>query len=60
VVTVLNRELNAVLNDPQVRETLIKNGLEPMPDTPQAFKAFLDAEYDKWGKTIRGAAIRAE
>ena len=60
VVTVLNRELNAVLNDAQVRETLIRNGLEPMPDTPQAFKAFLDAEYDKWGKTIRGAAIRAE
>lgn len=56
----LNRELNLALNEGQLRDTLIKNGLEPMPETPQAFRAFLDTEYERWGATLRGAAIRAD
>lgn len=60
IVTLLNRELNAVLNDPQSRETLVKNGLEPMPDSVEGFKALLEADYEKWGKVIKNAGIRAD
>jgi tripartite-type tricarboxylate transporter receptor subunit TctC len=60
VVTLVNREFNAVLSDPQMREQLLKNGLEVSTGTPQDFKTLLDSEYERWGKTIREANIRAE
>ncbi|MBI2727736.1 MAG: tripartite tricarboxylate transporter substrate binding protein [Polaromonas sp.] len=58
IVEKLNRELNAALQDPQVRETLIKNGLDPATSSQPAFRALLDAEYDRWGKTITAANIK--
>ena len=60
IVALLNREINAVLSDPQVREQLLKSGLEVTTSTPQEFKNFLDAEYERWGKTIREAKIKIE
>lgn len=59
-VALLNRELNMVLKDPALKETLIKNGLEPQPETPQAFQTLMNSEYDRWGSTIRNASIKAE
>ncbi len=58
IVEKLNRELNAALQDPQVRETLIKNGLDPATSSQPAFKALLDTEYDRWGATIKAANIK--
>jgi tripartite-type tricarboxylate transporter receptor subunit TctC len=60
IVERLNREVNAALDDPQVQETLLKNGLARETKTQAQFKAFLDAEYDRWGKTIHTANIKAE
>jgi tripartite-type tricarboxylate transporter receptor subunit TctC len=60
VVAALNRETNAVLSDPQMREQLLKNGLEVSTGSPQDFKKLLDGEYDRWGKAIRDANIKAE
>jgi tripartite-type tricarboxylate transporter receptor subunit TctC len=60
IVERLNREVNAALDDPQVQETLQKNGLARETRSQADFKTFLDAEYDRWGKTIRGANIKAE
>jgi tripartite-type tricarboxylate transporter receptor subunit TctC len=56
----LNREINAVLADPSVKETMIKNGLDPAFGTVQEYTTFLDVEYERWGKTIRGANIRLD
>lgn len=60
IVEKLNRELNAALEDPQVRETLMKNGLQPATGTQAAFKSLLDVEYERWGETIRQANIRVD
>lgn len=60
VVDKLNRELNAVLENPQVRETLLKNGLARLTSTQPQFKSFLDVEFERWGKTIREAKISLE
>ncbi len=60
VVALVNREVNAVLSDPQMREQLLKNGLEVATGSPQDFKTLLDSEYERWGKTIREANIKAE
>ena len=61
VITRLNRALNAVVENPQVRAQLVKINVDPAPvQTPQQFQAFIASEYDRWGKTIRGANIKAE
>ncbi|MDO9403993.1 MAG: tripartite tricarboxylate transporter substrate binding protein [Polaromonas sp.] len=60
VVARLNRELNAALAEPALRETLVRNGLEAMPRTADAFRSFMRTEYERWGAVVRGAAIRAE
>ena len=60
VVALLNREVNAVLTDPAMREQLLKAGLEVSTSTSQDFKALLDSEYERWGKTIRAAKIRVD
>ena len=60
IVERVNREVNAALDDPQVQETLQKNGVARETRSVADFKAFLDGEYDRWGRTIRTANIRAD
>lgn len=60
IVEKLNRELNAALQDPQVRDTLMKNGLDPATSSQPAFKTLLDREYDRWGATIKEANIHVD
>jgi tripartite-type tricarboxylate transporter receptor subunit TctC len=57
----LNRALTAVLGNQQLREQLVKMNVEPAtPMTTAQFKSFIANEYERWGKTIRGANIRSE
>ena len=57
----LNRAIAAVLQNPQVRENLVKMNVDPAsPMTTAQFKGFIASEYDRWGKTIRDANIRSE
>jgi tripartite-type tricarboxylate transporter receptor subunit TctC len=58
VIAVLNRELNAALSDPAVKETMLKNGLEGATGSAQDFGKLLDSQYDRWGASIRAANIR--
>ena len=61
VLARLNRALAAVVANPQVREQLLSQNVDPAPaQTPQQFQSFVESEYERWGKTIRGANIRAE
>jgi tripartite-type tricarboxylate transporter receptor subunit TctC len=61
-VVLLNREIKAMMNDPAVRASIAKAGLEPAETvgSPAQFKAFLDQQYDAWGRTIRAANIAME
>jgi tripartite-type tricarboxylate transporter receptor subunit TctC len=60
VITRLNAEFTAALNDETVRATLRAQGVEPTPTTPEAFEAYIRAETAKWAKVIRTANIRLE
>ena len=61
-VALLNREIKAMMEDPAVRASIAKAGLEPATSVgnPAEFKAFLDQQYDAWGRTIRAANISME
>ena len=59
-VTRLNHALNNTLAQPEVKERLLVAGIETRPGTPDDLDRFVRAEFDKWGKVIRTANIRAE
>ena len=60
IVTRLNREINAVLEDPDLRAKLTAQGIEISGSTPQALQAELADEVAKWAKVIRDANIKVE
>ena len=59
-VAVLNREINAVLADPAVKDKLVALGAEPIAMSVEQSAAFVADETVKWGKVIRLAGIKVE
>jgi tripartite-type tricarboxylate transporter receptor subunit TctC len=60
IVDLLNREINAGLNDPRVGRRLMELGTTPLLFTPAEFGAFVRAETDKWAKVVAFSGARAE
>jgi tripartite-type tricarboxylate transporter receptor subunit TctC len=58
IVARLNRELTAILNDPEVRATFAKHGVEPEPSSPEALGARIRDDVTKWREVIVSAGIR--
>ena len=59
IVTRLNHEIVKALGTPEVKELLAKQGVEPMPDTPEELAAFAKQETVTWGKVVKDAGITA-
>ena len=60
VIDRLNKEFSRALLIPENKEALLRSGLEAAPGTPDAFGKYMRSEYEKWGKLIREAGIRAQ
>lgn len=60
IVTRLNAELNAALNDESIGSNMRTLGVEPMPGSAQAFDAYIRSETQKWARVIRQANIKIE
>jgi tripartite-type tricarboxylate transporter receptor subunit TctC len=60
VVDRLNREVNAILAEPDKRQRLAELGASLLPGSPADFAKLLADETEKWGKVIRFAGIKAE
>ena len=60
IIARLNRELNAVLQIPDLREKLAAQGIEITGGTPAALRAEIEDEIVKWGKVIADARIKTE
>jgi tripartite-type tricarboxylate transporter receptor subunit TctC len=60
IVARLNRDMNAVLTDPDVLTRLANAGSEPFSGSPADFGKFLAAEADKWSKVVRFAGLKVE
>ena len=56
----INRELNAVLQRPDVRERFANSGLQITGGTPEDFSAILRRDYDKYGAALRSAGVKPE
>jgi len=60
VVTLLNTELSAILNDPEVRAGLLKQGLNPLTGAPAELARLIDTDLERWGRLVREAGIAAD
>ena len=60
VVNKLNAEINRILKLPEFREQLAKVGAETAGNSPEEFKAYLQAETDKWSRVAKTANIVIE
>ena len=60
IVAKLNGEIRKLLGEEEVRKLIAPTGMEPAPDTPVEFGAYLKSEYDKWGQVVResGATVQ--
>jgi tripartite-type tricarboxylate transporter receptor subunit TctC len=54
----LNREVGAILNEPDVRAALAKQGVEAEPGSPGALGVRIRDDVRKWREVITGAGIR--
>ena len=60
IVDRLQRELAAVLKEPDVRERFAVLGNEPVGNTPDEFAAQIKADLAQWGAIVKRAGIRIE
>ena len=60
IITRLNTELTAVLNDPEVKERLNGMGITASPGTAENFGAEISLDRAKYGPVVKAAGIRAE
>jgi tripartite-type tricarboxylate transporter receptor subunit TctC len=60
VVRHLNETQVAVLKDPELRERLSIEAVEPMPMTPEQFGAFIRAEIQRWTALAKARNIRLD
>jgi tripartite-type tricarboxylate transporter receptor subunit TctC len=58
IVARLNREVSAILNEPDVRAALAKQGVEAEPGSPEALGARIRDDVRKWREVITSAGIR--
>jgi tripartite-type tricarboxylate transporter receptor subunit TctC len=57
VIARLNREINAILAAPEMRQKLADQGADAVGGTPEAFAEHIKNERDKWSRVIRNANI---
>lgn len=56
----ISGEIRAILQAPDVRERLLKQGLEPAGTTPEAFDALIRSEIARWSAVVRQAGIKPD
>jgi tripartite-type tricarboxylate transporter receptor subunit TctC len=60
IIEKLNREINAVLVEPEMKKRLTELGGAPLISSPQAFGAMIAAETAKWADVVKFAGLRVE
>jgi tripartite-type tricarboxylate transporter receptor subunit TctC len=60
IVATLNAAANKALQDPSLRETMLKQGNEIVGGTPEQFAALIKSETPRWAKVVRDAKVEPE
>jgi tripartite-type tricarboxylate transporter receptor subunit TctC len=60
VVRLLNEKLQAVIDDPKVKQRLLELGAEPLGGPAPLFAERVRADYRLWGQVVRDSGIKLE
>lgn len=60
IVNRLNAEIVRVLGDPELKQYLYAQGLDPAPTTPAQFGAYVKSEMGKWASIVRNAGASSQ
>ena len=60
VVERINREINSILQVPEMRELLARQGADPRTGTPEEFAAAMSTDLQKWAKVVATAGIKVQ
>jgi len=60
IVALLNKEIRAALEAPDLKAKFEEMGVRVTPGTPEQFAALFDDELKRWGNVIRAANIKPE
>lgn len=60
VIQKLHADVVDVLKQGALAKQFAVQGAEPIGDSPAQFASVLKAEYDKWGKVVKDAGVRAQ
>ena len=58
IIAKLNRAVVDALNDPKVKADFAHDGVVPVPQTPDEFRAFVASEETRWNEVIKGVFPR--
>ena len=60
VIARLHETTAKALAAPDMRDRLLAQGAEPVGSTPEAFRAYIRTEIERWGRVIRESGVRVE
>src|SRR5579871_2541634 len=60
IVDLLNKEINAALADPTVKQRIAELGAIPLPGNATEFGAMLASETERWRKVVELSGVRKE
>jgi tripartite-type tricarboxylate transporter receptor subunit TctC len=60
IVARLNQEINAILKEPDVQDVLDKQAIAVEISTPEALRAQIAADIEKWREVARVAGVKPE
>lgn len=60
VLAKLNAEVGKALNVPEVRSTLLAQGAEPSPGTPDELTKLMRDDIEKWGRVVDRIGLKME
>jgi tripartite-type tricarboxylate transporter receptor subunit TctC len=60
IVARLNADIGTALATPELKQRLAADAAEPGGGTPGALAEYLKADYERWGRVVREAHIRAQ
>ncbi|MGC2781605.1 MAG: tripartite tricarboxylate transporter substrate binding protein [Bradyrhizobium sp.] len=60
IIEKLNKQVNAILAEPDIKNRLVELGGEPLIQSPDQFGAQVVAETEKWKKVVEFAGLKVE
>ena len=60
IITTLNRQVRVALESPEMKDSMVKQGLDPAGGTSEEFGAYIKSELAKWSKVVRAAGATAQ